>query len=169
MNQTKNYKLSQWAMTDRILMKDFNTDNAKLESALSSLASKDANLDAAVAAAKKELRAELAAEAARLDTAKPQWADLMNVAWPGDGTQMKNFPVSGLGLEDCLLFVVEYILSSSFSCGLRVLDDFHNQELTKSPGGRMYQALFLPMKNPDAYASCLPLGTLSGRSVTVIT
>ena len=34
MNQTENYNLSQWAKTDRILMVDFNADNAKIDAAL---------------------------------------------------------------------------------------------------------------------------------------
>ena len=38
MNQTPNYQLSQWESTDRILMSDFNSDNAKLDEALGTLA-----------------------------------------------------------------------------------------------------------------------------------
>ena len=34
LNQTQNYQLSQWESTDRILMSDFNSDNAKLDAAL---------------------------------------------------------------------------------------------------------------------------------------
>ena len=34
MNQTPNYQLSQWESTDRILMQNFNSDNAKLDAAL---------------------------------------------------------------------------------------------------------------------------------------
>ena len=34
MNQTANYQLNQWESTDRILMADFNADNAKLDAAL---------------------------------------------------------------------------------------------------------------------------------------
>ena len=34
MNQTTNYQLSQWEPTDRILMSDFNADNAKIDAAL---------------------------------------------------------------------------------------------------------------------------------------
>ena len=34
MNQTANFQLSQWGKSDRILMEDFNSDNAKLEAAL---------------------------------------------------------------------------------------------------------------------------------------
>ena len=34
MNHTSNYQLSQWESTDRILMSDFNSDNAKLDAVL---------------------------------------------------------------------------------------------------------------------------------------
>ena len=41
MNHTTNYQLSQWEASDRILMSDFNSDNAKIDAALK------ANADAA--------------------------------------------------------------------------------------------------------------------------
>ena len=34
MNKTPNYSLSQWSRDDRVLMEDFNADNAKLDAAL---------------------------------------------------------------------------------------------------------------------------------------
>ncbi len=34
MTQTPNYKLTQWAKTDRIQMEPFNQDNAKIDAAL---------------------------------------------------------------------------------------------------------------------------------------
>ena len=34
LNHTQNYQLSQWESTDRILMQNFNSDNAKLDAAL---------------------------------------------------------------------------------------------------------------------------------------
>lgn len=33
-NATKNYSLSQWERSDKVLMEDFNADNAKLDAAL---------------------------------------------------------------------------------------------------------------------------------------
>lgn len=43
MTQTNNYQLSQWAKTDRIQMEDFNSDNAKIEAALTVLAQAKGN------------------------------------------------------------------------------------------------------------------------------
>lgn len=37
MNYTSNYQLSQWDKSDRILMEDFNADNAKVDTALAEL------------------------------------------------------------------------------------------------------------------------------------
>ena len=34
MTKTTNYQLNQWEKTDRVMMEDFNADNAKLEAAL---------------------------------------------------------------------------------------------------------------------------------------
>ena len=38
MNQTANYQLNQWEKPDRILMEDFNADNAKIDAALKAAA-----------------------------------------------------------------------------------------------------------------------------------
>ena len=37
MNHTTNYQLNQWAKTDRIMMDDFNADNAKIDAALAGM------------------------------------------------------------------------------------------------------------------------------------
>ena len=37
MNQTSNYQLNQWEKNDRIMMEDFNHDNAQLEAALNTI------------------------------------------------------------------------------------------------------------------------------------
>ena len=47
--QTPNYKLSRWAGTDRIMMEDFNRDNAAIDTALKSNADKAAALQTALA------------------------------------------------------------------------------------------------------------------------
>ena len=45
-NQTPNYALSQWERDDRILMEDFNADNAKIDAALGAHAVLLAGLEA---------------------------------------------------------------------------------------------------------------------------
>ena len=45
MQKTEHYQLNQWDRTDRILMEDFNGDNAKIDAALASKASTSALSD----------------------------------------------------------------------------------------------------------------------------
>ena len=47
-SQTPNYKLNQWAKSDRIQMEDFNADNAKLDAALKSEADARCTADSAI-------------------------------------------------------------------------------------------------------------------------
>lgn len=68
MQHTATHQLSQWEKSDRILMEDFNGDNAKLEAALNALAAADASEQQARAAA---VTAEQQARAAA-DTAEQQ-------------------------------------------------------------------------------------------------
>ncbi len=46
MNKTPNYALNQWSRDDRVLMDDFNADNARLDTALAGLARSKADLSA---------------------------------------------------------------------------------------------------------------------------
>ena len=47
-NQTPNYALNQWERDDRVLMEDFNADNAKIDAALKSRADARAALQGAL-------------------------------------------------------------------------------------------------------------------------
>ncbi|WP_302645492.1 hypothetical protein [uncultured Dysosmobacter sp.] len=51
MNKTANFQLTQWEKTDRIMMEDFNRDNAAIDAALQSNADKAAALQTALAGA----------------------------------------------------------------------------------------------------------------------
>lgn len=55
MNKTANFQLTQWEKTDRIMMEDFNRDNAAIDAALKSNADKVAAETAARKAADTEL------------------------------------------------------------------------------------------------------------------
>lgn len=55
MNKTANFQLNQWEKTDRIMMEDFNRDNAAIDTALKSNADKVAAETAAREAADTEL------------------------------------------------------------------------------------------------------------------
>ena len=49
MNKTANFQLTQWEKTDRIMMEDFNRDNAAIDAALKSSADGVAALQTALA------------------------------------------------------------------------------------------------------------------------
>ena len=51
MNKTANFQLTQWEKTDRIMMEDFNRDNAAIDAALKSSADGVAALQTALAGA----------------------------------------------------------------------------------------------------------------------
>lgn len=51
MNKTANFQLTQWEKTDRIMMEDFNRDNAAIDTALKSNADKAAALQTTLAGA----------------------------------------------------------------------------------------------------------------------
>lgn len=55
MEHTANYQLSQWEKTDRIMMEDFNGDNAKVEAALAALAASGSGTAQALTAATNRL------------------------------------------------------------------------------------------------------------------
>ncbi len=50
MNKTRNYQLNQWELHDRVMMQDFNADNAKIDAALKAEADARAAADAAIKA-----------------------------------------------------------------------------------------------------------------------
>ncbi|MBE6972705.1 MAG: hypothetical protein E7440_02345 [Ruminococcaceae bacterium] len=53
-NQTQNYALSQWELSDSVVMADFNADNQKVDAALTNL---NQRIDTAVADAEQRLNA----------------------------------------------------------------------------------------------------------------
>ena len=73
LQQTSQFHLNQWELTDRIRMEDFNGDNQKLETALASLAAADAAIRREAAAAAeavplvKLLEVPVTQEAAQVD------------------------------------------------------------------------------------------------------
>ena len=82
MNQTSNYQLNQWQLHDRVMMQDFNADNAKIDAALKAEAdARAAETSARQAADTAERTAREAADAAHqaaLNTHAAQIAKLGN-------------------------------------------------------------------------------------------
>ena len=67
MNQTTNYQLSQWEASDRILMDDFNSDNAKIDGALAGKVGRGQLI--------RSTQTELAASSVSVDLSDIDWND----------------------------------------------------------------------------------------------
>ena len=88
MKHTSNYQLSQWDKDDRIMMEDFNSDNAKIDAALSSAGSA---VSSETPDRKAAIAAETAARKAAINTinatlAKKGNCTLYTGTYTGDGT-----------------------------------------------------------------------------------
>lgn len=91
MGQTTNYQFSWWDGTDRILMEDFNADNAKVDAALK------AEAEARQAAG----AAEAAARAARTGNCQIYTTSYVGTGkWGTGGPNSVTFPT---GLWQCFL------------------------------------------------------------------
>lgn len=121
--QTGNYQLSQWERTDRIMMEDFNRDNAKIDTAIKDLADKVAAEETARAAANTAMADRVTALEGKtglqlLKSAKQsttgstlkidvsgvdwsQWAEVIVVADEKSSIQYKFSPVGHSALTYC--------------------------------------------------------------------
>lgn len=72
MKKTAHYELSQWELEDRVLMEDFNRDNAKLDAAVAAAmamaVSEGRRLDSALSTAKSQLQSSLNTSKTQLQT-----------------------------------------------------------------------------------------------------
>ncbi len=129
MTQTQNYKLNQWESSDRLLMEDFNADNAKVDAALASVAAAAAaKADAsalqtatdriALLETNRATHAALAAEATAREQADAAlrsencWVKLGS--WTTSGTSV-TLPVSGAGNYRELKLVYQCTVGGSTS------------------------------------------------------
>ena len=91
MKQTGAYQLNQWELTDRIRMEDFNSDNAKVDAALSALSGRvDTKAEQAALTALSS-RVDAKAEQSALNTLSGR-VDTINsaVATKADQTALTN-------------------------------------------------------------------------------
>ncbi len=88
MNHTPNYALSQWERTDKVLMEDFNADNAKLDGALK------AEADARTALAETVSRQGSTLSSHTASLAKLGNCQVYTTTYTGDGgaTRSLSFP-----------------------------------------------------------------------------
>jgi len=167
MKKTQKYGLNQWEMTDRVLMKDFNADNAKLESALSSLASKDSSLSSAISAETRRATEALAAEAKRADDTMAAHVEdrlavvtLADVTVTASGDSMVlDIPVDGPALGNLLMFSVEIIPTGNYVTYF-ILES--ERESSSAGGGFIvcrnpstHYPIFFPLRDPNSRALAL--------------
>lgn len=153
MNKTPNYNLSQWDMTDRIEMKDFNADNAAVEAALTALAAKDADLAGELA--KKALASDLKSQISDLSSSKLQLDTLLDTSFTASGSSY-SIPLTGLGR--CIIAMavfssvslpdrsLPYINSATTSYHHLLGEDSYSSGLSPLLKGHANYYVFFPMK-----------------------
>ena len=147
MKKTTNYQLNQWAKTDRIMMDDFNADNAIIDAAL----------------ARVERRS---AFHTILDVTTTE--DLKNAAWPLniDWTEWKSVTIEIMPAEGSQTMVLGY--SDSTSSAIRFLEPSWNV-MMGFPGGFPDAVLSLICLNgAGSLASCAPSSMVRYRHFTHI-
>lgn len=181
MQKTEHYQLNQWDRTDRILMEDFNGDNARIDAALAALlalsTSESARLDAAVAASEKRsqdalsaARTALQGDIKRLDTGKLRFEVLLEKSLSASGSSSLNLPVSGSVLSQCVLAAVDVQVPSSGSCYLGINGSTGSHwtpsftsgtvsgGLAMLQAGRLSRLVFFPMKRAATPVTCIMAG-----------
>lgn len=95
MEKTPRYQLSQWEKTDRILMEDFNADNANLEAALTALNTEVGKK--AEASALNSAKSALQTEDARLNSVKLEMVTILDKTYSVSNASTLSIPVGSLG------------------------------------------------------------------------
>ena len=107
MEKTPRYQLSQWEKTDRILMEDFNADNANLEAALTAL--NTAVGQKAAASALNSAKAALEAEDRRLNSVKLEFVTLLDKTYTASDTTQLNIPINGAAIGQCVAACIDVL------------------------------------------------------------
>ena len=164
-NHTENYALSQWERSDRILMEDFNADNAKIDAALK--AGADARTTLAGQVAKKAEKSALDAEVSARKSAVTSLTDqnklhtIVSHTQSGSTTQIKLDPsgISWSSWRRVYLFITPKGSGTSragFNDMVNVFD------LTNNGGGLCL--VLMPM-----YTSSLKVtGLLTGADIRLV-
>ena len=161
MNKTPNYQLNQWAKSDRVLMDDFNADNAKLDAALKANADAiSAETSARISAVQAEASARASAvQAARdacplvvLSTITLPYSmsrydlNLANIDWNAYGEIIIYMVLKGSGIKVLLNGLTGSHYFSNFTSG--------------------YTDQFMQIDNTPCYASCRVLRSDQGFRAT---
>ena len=86
-NQTSNYKLNQWAAEDRIIREEFNSDNQKIETALTSIQATAAKVSSK--ADTSTLNSKIATVNSQISTVEAKIPKIVTGTYTGDGAEAK--------------------------------------------------------------------------------
>ena len=166
MEKTPKYDLSQWEKTDRILMEDFNADNANLEAALTAL--NTAVGQKAAASALNSAKAALEAEDRRLNSVKLEFVTLLDKTYTASDTTQLNIPINGPAIGQCVAACIDVLSDDmtayEYTLGLGPLSTINYGGEYWSPGATSFTSdailpafsrkrallLMFPMKQGEA-------------------
>lgn len=165
MKKTANYDLNQWEKPDRIMMEDFNADNAKIDGALK------ANANAVTAesnARKAAITSEANARTAAVNT-KTGWVNVGTYSAVLNSAENKLFvPMAGINCADYV--VMEFVVTppsirGTYHFRFNGWSGYYLHSTSAQPGGTApvdYPGVYyiFPMKNPDARITLLMSGRL---------
>lgn len=176
MNKTQKYDLSQWELTDRVEMKDFNADNAKIEKALTAL-------DGKLGSARSGLEGKLDSAVADLNRRKLELITLLDETRTFTGNT--NAWVVQMNSEDFARSVAVFVniqCSSSIECQLGVNSGYTVNLLGDNLSAVLFtggipglRTAFLPLDGQstvirgyplDAKVERLALSTRSGNALS---
>ena len=163
MNQTEHYKLSQWEKTDRIMMDDFNRDNANIETVLG----------AAFAAVTAETAARTADVAVL--TAKSPFVKLREIVTTQSAAQV-NLDLSDINFADWQVLWLDVAILGTWAGFLRpngktdasyyqlgsTSGPISNNGLTAYYNDKKYRTIFFPGKSGGKRISCITVGESDG-------
>jgi|GEM_PF-942602 len=166
MNQTEHYKLSQWEKTDRIMMDDFNRDNANIETALG----------AAFAAVTAETAARTADVAVL--TAKSPFVKLREIVTTQSAAQV-NLDLSDINFADWQVLWLDVAILGTWAGFLRpngttdasyyqlgsTSGPISNNGLTVYYNDKKYRTIFFSGKSGEKRISCITVGESDGGMV----
>lgn len=166
MEKTPRYQLSQWEKTDRILMEDFNADNANLEAALTALNTEVGKK--AAASALNSAKAALEAEDRRLNSVKLEFVTLLDKTYTASDTTQLNIPINGPAIGQCVAACIDVLSDDmtayEYTLGLGPLSTINYGGEYWSPGATSFTSdailpafsrkrallLMFPMKQGEA-------------------
>ena len=159
MEKTPKYDLSQWEKTDRILMEDFNADNANLEAALAAL-----NTGKADVSALNSAKSALQTEDARLNSVKLEYKPIRTYSFTVQNATEHTLDLGALPLWDYYFAqlhvdvpegaIVEMFLDLPSRCRVLPLGtDDYAQAVNLLTKTTYNDFLFFPMKRGEAFVT----------------